>query len=198
MPVYPTGGVYSTPSGDQTWVTWNTTSTATAATTSNYVWASWNNTTATGMTYTVPPRNDQVIRALDEDEQRRLDESRAQRARERDERDRKWAEAEARAEELLRELLDDQQWKDWLRVHQFEVIGSEGRKYKIIKGHAGNVKELNDLGQTVASLCIHPQMHTEGGRLPETDAVIAQLLTLRTDEAEFRRIANITPYGLAA
>jgi len=41
-------------------------------------------------------------------------------------------------------------------------------------------------------------MHTDQGRLPETDAVIAQLLTLRTDEAEFRRIANITQYGLAA
>jgi hypothetical protein len=41
-------------------------------------------------------------------------------------------------------------------------------------------------------------MHVEGGqRLPDTDAVIAQLLTLRTDEAEFRRIANIS-YTLAA
>ena len=184
MPVYTNG------TGDQIWYNWNTSATASTTT---QVWTSWNNTTTTGMTY-----NRQVIAALDEDEQRRLDESRARRAVEREEQDRKWAAAEVRANELLHELLNDQQWAAWLKDHNFRVTGSEGGHYWIKKGYAGNVKQLDDQGKVIASLCIHPNMHTDQGRLPETDAVIAQLLTLRTDEAEFRRIANITQYGLAA
>ena len=195
MPVYyntPEGGVAWEVDHNDPWNTWVTSSSTTIS--SNYVWSSWNTTTATSSGTLKINYNDRVINALDEDEQRRLDESRAKRKLEREEQDRKWAEAEARADELLHELLDDQQWEDWLRVHQFEVTGSEGRKYKILKGVAGNVKQLNDQGQVVASLCIHPRMNTDQGRLPDTDAVIAQLLTLRTDEAEFRRIANITQH----
>ena len=178
---------------DQVWYTWNTSSTTA---TSNVVWASWNNTTTTGMMFNAAPRDH--VEPPSEEDLRRLEESRERRWVEQAERERLWVEAEVRVNDLLHELLDDQQWADWLRVHQFEVDGSEGGKYKIIQGYAGNVRQLNDQGQVIASLCIHPNMHTDQGRLPETDAVIAQLLTLRTDEAEFRRIANITNYGLAA
>jgi hypothetical protein len=186
MPVYMNGN-------DQVWYTWNTSSTTA---TSNVVWASWNNTTTTGMMFNAAPRDH--VEPPSEEDLRRLEESRQRRAAERAERDRGWTEAEKRADELLHELLDDQQWAAWLKDHHFDVDGSDGGHYQIRKGHAGNVSQLDDQGRRVASLCIHPNMNTDQGRLPETDAVIAQLLTLRTDEAEFRRIANITNYELAA
>jgi hypothetical protein len=182
---------------DHVWASWNTT--ATASTSANVVWTNWNNTTgATTL---------QVDRMFDHP--RETEEERRRRWEQIAEQDRRWAEearmrkevraqAEARANELLHSMLNDQQRETWRQRKFFAVDGSAGGHYIIKHGYQGNVEQVDDQGRRFAQLCIHPRMHTEGGELPVTDAVIAQLLTLTTDEPEFRRIANITRYALAA
>ena len=75
------------------------------------------------------------------------------------------------------------------RVH---VVGSAGRTYRIWRGVAGNVRELDAAGRERARLCCHP---TED--VPQGDVMAAQKLHLETDEAGFRRTANVTPVWAA-
>lgn len=187
MPVYEQGGPAT--GSDPIWYSWNTTTTA--STTTDVVWTNWNITSTATITPTYTP-------TYSEEDQRRWREQAAERQRQDKERGEKRAQAEVRANVLLRSLLDDQQWEDWKKKRLFLVRGSDGGWYRIRHGIQGNIDQLNDQGQCFARLCIHPNMETPDGRLPVTDAVIAQLLSVRTDEAEFRRVANITPYALAA
>ena len=97
------------------------------------------------------------------------------------------AEAEAAAERLLREHLDAEQVAQLERDRAFVVSVSSGRRYKIKRGRQGNVVEIDARGRTLRKFCIHPDLY-----IPDPDTMLAQKLLLETDEAAFRRIANIT------
>lgn len=124
-------------------------------------------------------------------------------AEERAEREARWAEERARreaerqaeqaerevadavSEELLREFITEEQQQQLDDQAAFVVQALE-RRYLIRKG--ATAYELDDEGNAVASLCIHPRQ-----RYPWGDEMLTLKLLAETDEAEFRRIANITP-----
>lgn len=95
-----------------------------------------------------------------------------------------------RATRTLLELLDPTQRAQYEISRTFEVIGSEGGRYRIRPGSMGNVDWL-DAGQAAGVLCAHPVLWTGEGHLPDPDVALAQLLALTTDEAEFVRTANV-------
>jgi hypothetical protein len=99
--------------------------------------------------------------------------------------------AAARAEEILRLLLDDQQWASWRVYEQFTITTPAGNRYRIRRGVSENVYLLDDTGEIVETLCAHPERMGDDGQLPVEDVVIAQVLALRADEAGYRRVANI-------
>jgi hypothetical protein len=95
------------------------------------------------------------------------------------------ANARGRALALLHSLLTPEQWASWRRERRVELEGSEGRRYRVARGIAGNVLELDAAGQPRTTWCGHPD-----GRFGEEDCVISQILALTHDEAGFRRVAN--------
>lgn len=117
---------------------------------------------------------------------------------EREERRRVEAAASERALETLSEVLTQAQWEQYQESEEFDLVVPSGNVYRICRGVTGNVTRMVD-GVQVESLCAHPhmsQMDNLGrwvGRLPVEDVLVSQVLTLLTDEAEFRRVANITP-----
>lgn len=125
-----------------------------------------------------PPSREELDAIL-ADERQRTEDRRAARAR-----------IAGRAEALLASLLDEDQFRSYLRHGWFDVTGSAGGRYRINRnGQAGNVDELAAEGDhRVASLCIHPY-----GGYPDADAHAAQYLALVTNEPGFRRTANRTP-----
>jgi len=97
------------------------------------------------------------------------------------------AEAEERALAILLFHLDAEQRIDYLSKGQFFLIAKSGRKYRLTKGTHGNVF-MHENGRDVERFCIQPNMHG----LPLNDVVLSQVLMLRTNEEEFRKIANIS------
>jgi hypothetical protein len=94
-------------------------------------------------------------------------------------------EATKKAEELLLLHLTDEQKKQYLEFEYFETTVDD-RVYRIKKGRAGNVY-LIDNGKPKFKYCAHPNDYT-----PDGDAMLAQLLMLKTDEAGFIKTANRT------
>lgn len=93
--------------------------------------------------------------------------------------------ADRRAEELLRLILTDQQWAAWERGEGIVVRSQHGRRYRVNKGWAGNVEEIDARGRRKARFCIHPSRS-----MPVADNVAAQILMLKTDEDLFLATAN--------
>lgn len=119
-----------------------------------------------------------------------LDEAREQqeaRLRQREEIQRHFREAEARALELLRSCLTENQRRELDADDQFTVIAPSGREYLIVRGYAGNVYSEG------WCFCIHMD-----SRLPVPDHMLAQKLMIETDEQGFLSIANRSPGGVAA
>jgi hypothetical protein len=99
--------------------------------------------------------------------------------------------AKAKARALLFDFLDDAQRKSWID-HSLFYKEINGKNYKFTVGTHGNVYLMD--GETpVERFCIAPRAPHNGGYCPIDDVVLAQMLLLSADEAEFRRIANITP-----
>ncbi len=94
--------------------------------------------------------------------------------------------ARERALTLLLDHLTPAQRFQYETVHSFDVEVN-GRRYRISSGWSGNVKRLNESGGWIESLCIHFDRS-----MPIPDLMLAQKLMLETNEAEFRRIANIS------
>lgn len=94
--------------------------------------------------------------------------------------------AEKKAEILLRQMLTPEQKEDLTQKGCFYLHVGE-KKFRIDRGHAGNVKLVDERNEVVESYCIHP----EGG-IPDADAMLAQKLLLETDLETFERVANIT------
>lgn len=97
--------------------------------------------------------------------------------------------AESRGSDLLLSLLPEDQREAYRLSGEFELIGSHGGRYRIRRGTAGNIDWLNDAGDVAGCLCAHPTMRD--GWLPTADVMLAQMLALTADEAEFVRLANV-------
>lgn len=181
-----------------TWVAWNTVYDSTGITfaTGTSTWTAWNNviysdTSATVATPTVWHYwNSEVPAALTAEQ---LAEN-ARIAREREaeylqraaEQAKIAQEANRRAAELLQSHLSVEQRTEFEREKTFTVIGKNGqRRYRIRKGWAGNIDELDKDGKRVAILCGHAIES-----VPEGDNMLAQKLMLEHDEDQFLKIAN--------
>jgi hypothetical protein len=100
-------------------------------------------------------------------------------------REREEAEARRKAEELLRENLDDEQRRQFDETQWFFVIGQSGKRYRIRRGWAGNIDELNEGDVIVATYCIHPMID-----VPTEDSMLAQKFMLECEEERLLQIAN--------
>jgi hypothetical protein len=119
------------------------------------------------------------------------------------------ADAERRAVELLPRVLNPRERAHFERTGRIVITGSEGGGYEILRhGYVGNVVTLQPVlvggpfttrARTGWALCAHPMMYVMNGdaceRLPHTDAYIAQILAIKTNEKGFLRTANIYSYG---
>lgn len=100
--------------------------------------------------------------------------------------------AMARADSLLKSILDPDQRQDFEKHRRFDVITKRRtgdreieRRYRIRYGIAGNIYLLNSRGEEVEKFCIHG-----GDELPTADHMISQKLLLEADEDLFLSIAN--------
>ena len=189
---------------DPTWNTWTTSYSSTVLVSNtdwgnlgyvgrnnSIVWNTWSSTPVT-VTYTITestpePETDEQWAAR-EAEVERLRELNLQRRMERDAR-RNNAQTHARA--LLRSVLSQEQWDTWEAGHFIEVQGSEGNWFRLIPGYSGNITVFDEQGD-IERICAHPNLYDRrGDPLPNEDVLAAQILALKTNEINFRRIANV-------
>jgi hypothetical protein len=169
------------------WVDGSASSSATYSTTtsnsSDGAWVQWvsidggNPSISRYHPVTPPPETEEQRQARLEREQRQQEEMR--------QREEGRIAAQRKAEELLRENLDDEQREQFDKTKWFFVIGQSGKRYRIRHGWAGNVDELNEEGHRIAEYCIHPAK-----QVPTEDNMLIQKLMLEADEARFLQIAN--------
>lgn len=93
--------------------------------------------------------------------------------------------AESRAEELLLLMLTDEQKKQYREYGYFETVVDD-RRFRIEKGRAGNVYELES-GTKRRKYCCHPADY-----IPDADTMLAQKLMIEHELDRFQRTANIT------
>jgi hypothetical protein len=94
--------------------------------------------------------------------------------------------AERRGIELMRSWLTPEQAEQWNTRGNFEVVGcNTGRRYRITRGTAMNIHELDANGRTVAEWCFAPQ-----GKLVMGDILLAQKVGLETMEQQVLALAN--------
>jgi aminoglycoside phosphotransferase family enzyme len=91
--------------------------------------------------------------------------------------------AEDKAREMLFDLIGADKREEYERTGQVYVQGQ--RHGYIVRGH-GHVKRIEGNGK-IRELCIHLQDHY---RYPDTDNVIALLMSLKYDEENFIKTAN--------
>lgn len=191
-------GIINTATSGTVWSVWTTTPTTTS--TLIDVWPMWTRgttsaTTAVSNQITVvtgndtwgywcegtpvhlEPRSPQQTEAM----QRAAAESTARLL----EAERKRAEAEARAEQLLIENLSLVQRLEYAQTRSFVVDGHAGRRFRIRHGRSGNVDLVGPDGRISERLCAHPNE-----MVPNADTMLAQKLMLDSDEALFLRVAN--------
>jgi predicted protein tyrosine phosphatase len=170
---------------DVIWTQW-TTNAGTAAIGTNNVWTTWQNNTASSNTV-YPQRYAQPAPLTAEqiaEQEARF--AKLERRRKREVRQRQIA--ELRAQRLLHELLTDEQAKEYAERKSFHVRVRD-RTFRINRGLAGNITEIDEAGNQLAKYCVHLY-----GQEPTEDSMVAQLLMLQTDLAEFERRANVTRY----
>lgn len=171
-----------------TWDVWNTwLNNGTAATNTTVIWQTWVTTAGTGdFTQAYIPQRTYAFRNTDEGPQvaSRYDPVRP------DPVERNAPDREDRARALLISLLTKRQRESYEAHGWFEVRGSDKGHYRLGRGITPGRYEG---GRLVERLCIHPSYG-----YPTGDEVAAQKLLVETDEATFRRIANITRQGAYA
>lgn len=132
-----------------------------------------------------PPTPEELERRRRDEETWRQQEQ--ERLRKKEEELKKREAAVARAEQLLRLFLTEEQLAELERNKCFHVQAPSGTRYQIGRGQHGNIAELDANGKKIRRYCIQPT-----GGLPDPDAMLAQKLMLETDEERFKRIANVT------
>lgn len=170
-------------SSDAVWGYW--VSSGTGTTTAANVWVSWNSQGTTAV-----PSGAYLqyqARELTAEEREALEaRAREAEARAADEK-RKREESEARAEKLLRDHLNAEQIRQLEQYNHF-IVARGLKQYRIRRGWAGNVDELDAEGKKVAQLCIHPST-----QVPTADHMLSQKLMLEHNESLFLRTANRSP-----
>lgn len=97
---------------------------------------------------------------------------------------------EARGLKLLKEWLSPQQLAQFNAEGHFEVIGCHsGKRYRILRGAAMNVQEIDAAGRPLLCWCFVPN----GGHLVPGDVMLAQKIALETDELSALAVANKFP-----
>ncbi len=182
----------------------------------NYIWSAWNAQGTTSGTCPITidntwgnwvDRNDQLAAlrtagAISHYSRRQMSEEELLRELQREKKMREAADkraaealmAQKRAENLLHSCLSPQQAEDLQKKNCFyvEIEGRTGRKerYRIDRGHQGNVKQVDEKGSIIRSFCVHPV------GVPVADTMLAQKLFLESSDesrAEFWETANIAP-----
>jgi hypothetical protein len=93
---------------------------------------------------------------------------------------------ERRGIALLRSWLTAEQAEQWDTRGNFEVVGcNTGRRYRITRGTAMNIHELDADGHTIAQWCFTPE-----GKLVTGDVLLAQKIALETMEEQVLALAN--------
>ena len=86
----------------------------------------------------------------------------------------------------MRDWLSPDQRADFDDKGSFDVVGCHsGKRYRIYRGTAQNVFEVDDAGQLKLSLCFTPS-----GKLVAGDVMLAQKIALETDENGALAVAN--------
>ena len=154
---------------DSIWLNWTATSTGTLS--------PWADATTAGHEYVYKKTRAAMRREREEAQRKQYEEEITRR---------KAKAAEAKAEQLLVALLSLSQRAELEKDRTFTVIGGKTkRRYRVAAGQThGNVKEVDENGKIVASLCCQPE------NVPTWDANLAQKLMLERCEDEFLRIAN--------
>lgn len=161
------------------WQAW-TNCTSSATSTSDTTWYDWNTTGASNLSTATYYQSGTYRQPTAEELERA-----AAAQRERAEKQRL---ADARAAELLREHLDEEQRASYERDKKFHVIAADGQRYEVDCGkRMHNVFALDEQGRRVDEFCIY-----QDGGTPLADNHLAQKLLLEADPVEFRRIANRT------
>lgn len=119
----------------------------------------------------------QLIEGLQRDLQQRFERGRL----EREENQRR----EGRARSLLLETLTEAQAASLQEQGFFELVGGDGRRYRIRHGFSHNVFLLDEGGNQIVEYCIVTESTT-----PLSDNMLAQKLMLEACPDEFHRIAN--------
>lgn len=183
----------TTSGGNAVWHVWAGDYTSGATTnSSDVIWASWTSDDGTSGSITYALSQAASLRRY-EPPQETEEQRQARLAREQQlENNREIArlqkeEARLKAEELLRESLDEEQREQFNRTKWFFVISQSGKRYRIRHGWAGNIDELNEKDEIVAGYCIHPAT-----QVPIEDSMLIQKLMLEADEQHLLQIANKT------
>lgn len=184
-----------------TWSNWtnDTTSSTDSTACAPVIWQAWNDGTRsavayTGGLYTAPitfrPAPGWSVWVEENDEQKRARHVMLAATVQREAADRiERALAAERAEKLLRESLTPAQLIELTERNHFHLetltAAGERRRYRIQRGRSGNVKQVDDAGKVIKTLCAHPMP-----LVPDADTMLTQKLWLETDEAAFLRVAN--------
>ena len=92
----------------------------------------------------------------------------------------------ARSLRLMRHWLSPNQRAELDDSGSFEVVGCDsGKKYRIYRGTASNVFEIDDAGRPKVCWCFMPL-----GRLVAGDVMLAQKIALETNESAALAVAN--------
>ena len=94
--------------------------------------------------------------------------------------------SDARGLRLMRRWLSPYQRAEFDHSGSFEVVGCDsGKRYRIYRGTAQNVFEVDDAGWLKVGLCFMPS-----GELVAGDVMLAQKIALETDENGVLAVAN--------
>ena len=94
--------------------------------------------------------------------------------------------SDARGLRLMRRWLSPDQRAEFDDTGTFEVVGCDsGKRYRIYRGTAQNVFEVDDSGELKLGFCFTPY-----GNLVAGDAMLAQKIALETDESSALAVAN--------
>jgi hypothetical protein len=94
--------------------------------------------------------------------------------------------AERRGVALLRSWRTPEQSEQWDTRGSFDVIGCDtGRRFRITRGTAMNIYELDADGGTAAQWCFAPE-----GKLATGDVLLTQKIALETMEQQALALAN--------
>ena len=94
--------------------------------------------------------------------------------------------SDARGFRLMRRWLSPDQRAEFDDKGTFEVVGcNSGKRYRIYRGAAQNVFEIDDAGQPKVCLCFMPS-----GELVAGDVMLAQKIALEANESGALAVAN--------